>query len=68
MTWPSPSSILTDRGMLFIRYIVHKAYLLILQPPIVLVIISIYDLRAASKSVESVYKTNLIRTDKTSFK
>jgi hypothetical protein len=68
MTWPSPSSILIDRGMLSIRYIVYKACLSILQPLIVLVIISIYDSRATSKSMESVYKTNLVLTNRISFR
>jgi hypothetical protein len=68
ITWPNPSNIFTNRGTLFIRYVVHKVCFLILQPLIVLVIILIYNSRATSKSVESVYKTNLVLTDRTSFK
>jgi hypothetical protein len=68
ITWPSLSSVFTDRGTLFIQYVVYRACFLILQPPIVLVIISIYNSRAASKSMESIYKTNLVLINKFFFK
>jgi hypothetical protein len=68
VTWPSRSSVLTDRGMLSMWYVVQGACCSILQLPIILAILSICDSRAMSDSMESVQRANPVLTDRTSLK